>query len=268
MIQNTQYADYSSVSAEAVIERMQAALGARTQTELAHHLGVRKAAITDAKRRGHAPSEWLLKLCLERGINPGWLMTGAGPQVVHAEEPAPAAPTVRRLPLVSKPHAAPPDASPHDGRPVLEEPLSAYRPAQSEFELIPMVDARPVMGRGGLEHGDDVQGYYAFRRDWLVRKGRVDSLRLMRVTGVSMEPTLRDEDLVLVDISRTDVLPGKIYVLRIDDELTVKRLDKRPGSLVLFSDNHAAYPPWEIKLSETDNVQIIGRVIWMAREII
>ena len=82
-----------------------------------------------------------------------------------------------------------------------------------------------------------------------------------------MEPTLRDGDSVLVDQSQRDVVYGKIYVVGIDDGVVVKRLDKRPGKLVLLSDNRGDYPPYEIQLNDAVDVRVIGRVIWMAREI-
>jgi phage repressor protein C with HTH and peptisase S24 domain len=129
-----------------------------------------------------------------------------------------------------------------------------------------MVEARAAAGGGSLETGERVVGYYAFRRDWLAGKGRLSSLRLLRVTGESMQPTLQDEDVVLVDLSQRDILAGKIYAVRMDDEMVVKRLEKKPGRLVLVSDNRALYEPLEISLGEYTNVEVLGRVIWMARE--
>ena len=51
----------------------------------------------------------------------------------------------------------------------------------------------------------------------------------------------------------------------IDDTIMVKRLEKRPGKLVLVSDNRA----YETVLIDSDaaNVRILGRVIWLQRRI-
>lgn len=234
----------SSPRAEAVIRRMLDAANLRTQTELADLLGVGKAAITDAKRRDQIPADWLLKLCRERHVNPIWLESGLG--------------SARLAPGGSLDAAGPV---------FLADPASDYNASPENFALVPMVKARVSAGGGSLETRDEIQAYYAFRKEWLVRKGQVTRMRLMRVTGVSMEPTLRDEDMVLLDLSQRDILAGKIYAVRIDDEIVVKRLDKRPGAIVLISDNHACYPPLEVPLDDAHCVELIGRVIWMAREV-
>ena len=119
---------------------------------------------------------------------------------------------------------------------------------------------------GGLEPRPGALAHYAFCREWLLRRGRVESMRLMRVTGESMRPTLEDNDMVLVDLSRTDILVGRIYVVRMDKEIVVKRLEKKPGKLVLVSDNRALYEPLEIDVGEYVNVEVLGRVVWVARE--
>ena len=92
-------------------------------------------------------------------------------------------------------------------------------------------------------------------------------MRLMRVSGDSMEPTLRDEDVVLIDLSQTEIYTGKIYAVGIDEEIVVKRLDKKPGQLVLVSDNRQFYPALEVTMDEGASVRVLGRVIWMAREV-
>jgi phage repressor protein C with HTH and peptisase S24 domain len=217
--------------AAAVVSRMMLALGVTTQTALADELGLGRGAVSDAKAKGKIPAEWMLKLLRARRVNPAWLETGEGEM---------------RLPS--------------EGR----EELLAY--GAETYDWVPMVEARASAGGGSLETGERILGYYAFRRDWISNKGNIKSMRLLRVTGESMRPTLQDEDVVLVDLSQRDILAGKIYAVRMDDEIVVKRLEKKPGKLVLLSDNRALYDPLEISLAEYANVEVLGRVIWMARE--
>lgn len=218
-----------------IIARMKEALGFHTQSALADELGVRRAAVSDAKRQNRIPAEWLLKLCRGRGLNPNWLETGQGDTYIR---PA-----------------------------VVCEVRGGYGARSPEgYDFVPMVEAGFAAHGGGLETQPRVLALYAFRREWLLRKGRVESMRLVRVTGESMEPTLEDNDMVLVDLSRTDILVGRIYAVRMDNEIVVKRLEKKPGKLVLVSDNRALYEPLEIDLGEYVNVEVLGRVVWMARE--
>ena len=52
--------------AAARLSRVFEAAECRTQMELADVLGIRQSSISDAKRRGVIPPEWLIKLLLPR----------------------------------------------------------------------------------------------------------------------------------------------------------------------------------------------------------
>lgn len=225
-------------SAEAVLARMLTATGIKSQSELARVLGIGRQAVTDAKKRSHIPADWYLHLCRQYGLNPQWLESGLGSMYIAGQERA------------ASPSARAPSA--HAG----------------EFSYVPKVRARLSAGGGSLLVDETIETYYAFRHAWLKRKGQISQMRLMRVSGDSMEPTLRDEDVVLIDLSQTEVYTGKIYAVGIDEEIVVKRLDKKPGTLVLVSDNRQFYPPLEVRLDEESNVRVLGRVIWMSREVL
>ncbi len=69
--------------AEARLTRVFEAADCRTQMELADVLGIRQSSISDAKRRGVIPPEWLIKLLRTRGINPEWILTGKAPRLLQ-----------------------------------------------------------------------------------------------------------------------------------------------------------------------------------------
>jgi phage repressor protein C with HTH and peptisase S24 domain len=129
--------------------------------------------------------------------------------------------------------------------------------------------AKPRGGSGGLETDDSVDGYYAFRSEWLRAKGQPASMRLMTVTGESMAPRIEDGDMVLVDESQTDLYEGRIYVVRIDREIVIKRIAKVPGKVLLVSDNPAAEPRRiELDLSdESVDWAPVGRVLYVAKDL-
>ena len=58
--------------------RIMEVLGVRTQVQLAEKIGVRQSSISDAKRRGSIPSDWLLKIWNETGVSPAWILDGDG----------------------------------------------------------------------------------------------------------------------------------------------------------------------------------------------
>ena len=66
--------------AAARLARVFEAAGCQTQLQLAAILDIRQSSISDAKRRGAIPSDWLIKLLYLRGVNPAWIMDGIGPK--------------------------------------------------------------------------------------------------------------------------------------------------------------------------------------------
>lgn len=137
-----------------------------------------------------------------------------------------------------------------------------------ELRMVPKVLARLNAGGGSLETSENVQGMYGFRYDWIKTKGDPSKMVLMDVSGDSMTPEIRDGDTVLIDQDQKDVFVGKIYAVSIDQEIVVKYVEKLPGKLVLRSVNRR----WndievDIRGDLGDSVQIIGRVVWLGREL-
>lgn len=65
------------------------ATGCRTQTELADLLGIRQSSVSDAKRRGVIPADWLVTLLARKNINPAWILTGQAPRYLGPLEKTP-----------------------------------------------------------------------------------------------------------------------------------------------------------------------------------
>ena len=82
-----------------------------------------------------------------------------------------------------------------------------------------------------------------------------------------MTPTLLDGDTVLVDMNQKSPLPPGIFVLHDGMGLVVKRLEHIPNSdppaVRVISDN-SLYSAYE---RTADEVNIIGRIRWFAREL-
>jgi len=139
-------------------------------------------------------------------------------------------------------------------------------PDPEAIVAVPKVRARLSAGGGSFETGGEVEGYHSFRRDWLRRKGQPGSMVLMHVVGNSMEPEIKHGDLALIDQSQTDVVAHAVYAVGVEDTVLVKRLEKRPGSLVLISDNRE-YAPIVLSGDELAALRVIGRVLWLGREL-
>ncbi len=132
-----------------------------------------------------------------------------------------------------------------------------------DYTMIPKVEA--IAGAGAsLETNDNVLGMYAFRKDFLRRENiSGKNSVMMMVRGDSMEPLLRDGDTILVDQDANEPADGQLFVVRLDDELMVKRLQKTARGWNICSLN-SGYAPIHVE-GEQENFQVYGRVRWFGR---
>lgn len=102
-------------------------------------------------------------------------------------------------------------------------------------------------------------GTASYRQDWFIKEHlNPQSCVRARVQGTSMQGILWDGDTVLINRDETAVIDGKIYALRIGEELYIKRLQKIPnGTLKLQSEN----PDYDdVIVNVNDEIEIIGRI--------
>lgn len=104
-----------------------------------------------------------------------------------------------------------------------------------------------------------------YRLEWLQReKLSPKKLARFKVTGESMEPVLFKGDTVLVNLAENDIsriVDGKVYAIRYEDQMRIKRLYRRlGGGLVLRSEN-PDYRDEEVSPEMVQqHITIIGRV--------
>lgn len=131
---------------------------------------------------------------------------------------------------------------------------------------IPHFDIEATAGDGAhiLEDRDD--GAVLVDRDWLaqfVSLGRRVSMITAR--GESMEPVIRDGDVLLVehDITDADVRAGGVFVVTHHGGLKVKRLEAWAGGLRLSSDAGERYGEEIIPDDRIgEDLVVHGRVFW------
>ena len=180
----------------------------------------------------------VLKIALASGKSAGWLLTGdqtqAGPVVIP--EPSD-------------------DAQP---RAVSAEQLG------DDYVLLPRYDVRAAAGAGAVVHSEQIVDWLAFKAEWVRRKLGLNlrDLFLLEALGDSMVPTIYDGDLILVNGGITKVKDNSIYVLGVDGELSVKRIQRQlDGTLIVMSDNDR-YKPETVPADRAASLRIIGHVVW------
>lgn len=149
-------------------------------------------------------------------------------------------------------------------------PPAAALPATGTVE-IKRYDAGASAGRrrlGFLGEGRVVDRL-VFSEDWVRRVLRRNpaNLAVIEAWGDSMAPTIGDGDVLMLDVQPDGLVTGRIYVVEVDGELLVKRIQRRmTGQVVVLSDN-AAYAPEELSREDVEQLRVIGEVVWSGRVI-
>lgn len=153
--------------------------------------------------------------------------------------------------------------------------FSESHPIREHFAKIKKFDVELSAGHGASVGEESANSFLYFRKDWLERKELDEkNLCIVYVKGHSMEPTINDQEVILVDSSeyythRENVDDGFIYAISVDGEAMVKRLFKKPGGgLIVRSDSPAPqYRDMVLEGADLDYLRIIGRAIWHAGDL-
>lgn len=217
-------------------ERLRESIGDQSVNAFAKKCGIGESSIRNYLSDKVPGADTALKLADAAGVDFEWLVSGRGTKASSRVEYAPTiVQTVSDLP---------------------------------GFTLVPRLDVRASAGNGSLTYGEDTLDYLAFQEGWLRSRGvNPVAARVITATGDSMEETIRDGDVLLVDTSIDRVKDNAIYIVNYGDVVLVKRVHRRfNGSLQLISDN-PRYPSEDVSAGEVDLVSIAGRVMWFGRSI-
>ena len=223
-------------TASAVLNDLLRLLGFSKDNQLAEWLGVSAQAVSQARKKDRVPDGWLVQAALRQGFSLDALLFDSGADFCSRQETA--------------------DSCGQDEQ------------SKVDIELVPLVAARLSAGGGSLETGGEVLNHFAFRQDWIQRKGNPEDMVLMRVYGDSMEPVIHHNDLVLVDQGKRHIIPHAVFAVGIDDEIYVKQVETQPGHRLILRSFNERYAPVEIDMRGdlADSIRILGRVIWWCHE--
>lgn len=205
-----------------------------TQSELARRVGIKQPTVNALVRGNNRSSKYLHRIAAELETSPAWL---AG----ETDEDAPVA--------------------------VAPSALDALMD-KLDLAVIPELEIGYSMGGGATVFEQyEQRGIVPFQRAWLrsMMRGSIDELFVARGEGDSMQPTILDGDIVLIDTAQKNVRQqDRIWAVAYGDLGMIKRVRRLPsGNYVLMSDN-ATVPPIECADEE---MYVIGRVIWIGRRI-
>lgn len=131
--------------------------------------------------------------------------------------------------------------------------------------MIEEVDLALGMGGGTFAEFTETRGLVPFKQDWLrgLHAGPVSNLRVVRGEGDSMQPTILDGDLVLIDTTQDNILSqDRIWAVFWGELGMIKRVRRQPGGKFLLMSDNSAVTPVEAVDGE---LHVLGRVIWIGR---
>ena len=138
------------------------------------------------------------------------------------------------------------------------------------FSQIPELDVRASAGHGAFHEGDEeIKAVWMFP-DAVIRhelRARSANLRIITIDGDSMEPLLASGDRVLVDTSQRVPAPPGIFVIWDGLGIVAKRIEHIPTaepSRIVIKSVNPLYNDYE---RPTEDVNIIGRVIWAGKKL-
>lgn len=88
------------------------------------------------------------------------------------------------------------------------------------------------------------------------------------VPGRAVLGTYEDRNILVVDRRVTEIKIDAVYVLSLNDELYVKRLQRRQDGAVTMISGDKAYEPHIIENSEDASFQVLGRASLVKRDLV
>lgn len=251
----------------------------KRQEQAAEVLGLRREVLSRYESGKVLPGLEVLLRLDGAGIDVLYVLTGrrenagakaAIPQPVNPDTAQPrAAEAGGLLPVAGAVQIAPADTS--VSRPLVL-PVVFAGETRREYSVIPRIRAAASAGRADDERrvsaadmAADPAGVMALDQAYMRAEfGRTAGYATVAVQGDSMERTLLNGEMIVIDTLVTAVTASGIYVVAAARNVLVKRITlKMDGGVVVKSDN-PAYADSDVAFAadELDQLTVLGRMVW------
>ncbi|OCG27024.1 hypothetical protein A9G11_00445 [Gilliamella sp. wkB108] len=93
-----------------------------------------------------------------------------------------------------------------------------------------------------------------------------DDLTAVWASGDSMEPTISNHDILIINKVHAKPLDGYLYAVQYDDQISIKRIQNQGSNLALLCDN-PKYPTIMIDKNTPQDFAIIGHVVFLLKDL-
>jgi phage repressor protein C with HTH and peptisase S24 domain len=220
-----------------IVDRIKGLKNYKSDSDVARALRMTDTALYNHKSRGSIPFKNISTFCEVSGVSFDWLLMGEGPKYREEKEK-------KEGPVYNK-------------------------VKEKGYTLVPQYDVQVSTGGGACVHSEQIVDHLAFKTAWIKKDMNLDpeKLSLITVIGDSMEPTVREGDLLLIDLRQTQVTDDAIYVLSLDGRLLAKRLQLAVDGTIYIRSDNPVYKELTVSKDNTEDLHVIGRVIWIGRRV-
>lgn len=145
-------------------------------------------------------------------------------------------------------------------------PIPSKEALAEHFDLVPLVEVDISYGMGAAFMDDaPVVTVRQFPKEWLasITASPSSSLFIARGRGSSMEPTLRDGDMLIIDRSERQVRDqDELWAFTIGEIGMIKRLRVRGEKVTILSDSTLIPEDY----AHPDEINVVGRVVFIGRK--
>ena len=139
------------------------------------------------------------------------------------------------------------------------------QPQSASMVAIPVFDVAASAGPGLMALDESPVDHLWFNASWLRQTYGVNpnDLKMLPSTGDSMVPTVPVGAMLMVNTGKAARAPGDgIFVVRLEGDILVKRLQRVPGGKIKVSSDNPAYEPFHISLDDGGvDFALLGRVV-------
>lgn len=208
-----------------------------TQGELANYLGIPQSNLFRYENdTGKLTSEKIEKF-YQLGINVNWLITGEG-EMFRGDE---------NTEIVKS---------------------SEVKNANEEVVRVKKLDVKASAGVGFVNYQEDIRVWVELPASFIYPYDP-RYVSLLEVDGSSMEPTIKHGDSLLVSEQDTRLVSERVYIIRMHDELKVKRIIRLGnGNIIVWSENeHYGREEFTPQQWQDYEISIVAKVIKVIKDV-
>lgn len=228
---------------ETLEERLREVIGDELPYAWAKRIGLGKSTLAGILQNKACPrTSTLIKIALNTNISINWLLTGKGSRYVFDAQ----------------------NSYLGNQETMVRDQETPYIVSPQSLVYVPRFNITLKGKEGESFHSGQVVDYLVFKSDWVTGTMGLDKdqIALVTIIGDSMEPTLKEGDLVLLDQREQTVNNDGIYVMRIGDALVAKRLQRGFDGSVTIKNDKETYKDDKITQEQAEHLCIFGRVVW------